>query len=109
MKAIHLKPDDPLYQKALRANEVFERAKVLLDAGYITIKGALFVILLGLEELGVNELDPREVIETLGISPASFYRVKREIEQQEGYKIKSHRYSTLSAGPKLMQYMEEEE
>ena len=87
-------------EETLGKAEVFERAKVLLDAGYITIKGALFVILLGLEELGVNKLDPREVIETLGISHASFYRVKREIEEQEGW--------TLS-GRGIMLWLHEEE
>jgi len=67
--------------------EVFERAKVLLDAQYITIKGALFIVLLGLKELGIKKLDPKEVIETLGISHASFYRVKKEIEEQEGWNL----------------------
>ena len=49
-------------KEALGKAEVFERAKVLLDAGYITVKGALFVVLLGLKELGIKQLDPKEVI-----------------------------------------------
>jgi len=87
-------------KEALGKAEVFERAKVLLDAEYITIKGALFVILLGLKELGIKQLNPKEVIEILGISRASFYRVKREIEEQEGW--------TLS-GRGIMLWLHEEE
>ena len=91
MKAVYFEPDDPLYQEALRANEVFERAKVLLDAGYITVKGALFVILLGLKELGIKQLNHTELIETLGISKSAFYKAKKEIEEQEGWKLKAAR------------------
>jgi hypothetical protein len=70
---------------------VLEGTRELLDKGYITTKGAIFFGLLSLKDAGVEEVHPGEMIKILGISKSMFYRAKREIEEQEGWKLRARR------------------
>jgi len=67
---------------------VLKSTRELLDKGYITVKGAIFFGLLSLKDVGVEEVDPGEMIEILGISKSMFYRAKSEIEEQEGWRLR---------------------
>ncbi len=66
-------------------------ARELLDKGYVTTRGALFFLILNLKELGIEEIDPHEVVEILGISGAAYYKAKRAIQEKEGWDLKSTR------------------
>jgi len=72
-------------------NEAIEAAKVLLDAGYLTTKGALLVILIGLERQGIEGFFPEEMRRELGVSRGAFYRAKREIEEDMGWTLRRQR------------------
>jgi len=70
---------------------LLESTRDLLKKGYITVKGAIFFALLGLKDLGFEEVHPEEMIRILGISRSTFYRAKREIEEQEGWGLRARR------------------
>jgi hypothetical protein len=88
--------------------EAIEKAKALLDAGYVTTKGALFMIILSLKDLGI-EMIKVQIIEMLGISKAAFYKARKEIQEQEGWKLTgktssiwisaNHLHNTKKANP----------
>jgi len=75
----------PTEQEAITT--VLESTRELLDKGYITAKGAIFFGLLSLKDVGVEEVEPRKMMRILGISKSMFYRAKREIEEQEGWRL----------------------
>jgi len=70
---------------------VLEGTRELLDKGYITTRGAVFFGLLSLKDVGVEEIHPKEMIRLLGISRSMFYRAKKEIEEQEGWRLRARR------------------
>jgi hypothetical protein len=65
-----------------------ESVKSLLDKGYLTTKGALFMIFELFRQQERNLLDPDDLINTLNISKPTFYKVTKEIQNQEGWKFK---------------------
>ena len=79
-----------LTEKEVRA-AIIEGTKELLDKGYITAKGAIFFGLLSLKEAGIEEVYPGEMVKILGINKSTFYRAKREVEEQEGWRLRVRR------------------
>ena len=71
-----------------------KNARVLLDKGYFTTKGAIYHVLT--HEEGVTF---EEIIEGLGISHSAYYRARRQIQEQQGLKIKRTREISLRVYP----------
>ena len=65
-----------------------ESVKSLLEKGYLTNKGALFMIFELFRQQERSPLDPDELVQILNISKATFYKVAKEIQNQEGWKFK---------------------
>lgn len=71
-----------------------EKARVLLDGGYFTTKGAIHHVLTQGEEVTFQE-----IIEGLGISQSAYYRARRQMEKQEGFKVQRTREVSLRVYP----------
>jgi len=78
-----------------KTTEVVQKAKMMLDQGYLTSKGALYMIFESLKQQGVKSVDPDELMEFLKLNKATFYKARKEIESQQGWKFRTGRTITL--------------
>lgn len=78
-----------------KTTEVTQKAKTMLDQGYLTSKGALYMILESFREKGIKSIDQDELVKFLNLSKATFYKARKEIESQQGWKLRMGRTLNL--------------
>jgi len=78
-----------------KTTEAFQKAKMMLDQGYLTSKGALYMIFESLKKQGIKSVNQDEMMNFLNLNKATFYKARKEIESQQGWKFKTGRTITL--------------